>query len=194
MKRYHFRVLGTSEKRSKPSTGSDQRHACSRQRWACLSSSDARRSDCCCWSARKRDWESSQPASLSAQPRTSRRRRCHRRCHTHILAACLSPLMAWWLFSAMSTFQLPGGIALGLLDLSLDRRAVVVVLSAAVAATLLIAAVAGIFGFRADAADSLRSRAGSTPRVAQARCFEPRCSPPSGNCTHLGCWHGFIRS
>lgn len=83
------------------------------------------------------------------------------------LAACLSPLMAWWLFSAMSTFQLPGGIALGLLDLSLDRRAVVVVLSAAVAATLLIAAVAGIFGFRADAADSLRSRAGSTPRAAR---------------------------
>jgi predicted permease len=83
------------------------------------------------------------------------------------LAACLSPLVAWWLFSVVSTFQLPGGIALGLLDLSLDRRAVVVVLSAAAAATLLIAAVAGVFGFRADAADSLRSRAGSTPRVAR---------------------------
>lgn len=83
------------------------------------------------------------------------------------LGACLSPLVAWWLFSVVSTFQLPGGIALGLLDLSLDRRAVVVVLSAAAAATLLIAAVAGVFGFRADVADSLRSRVGSTPRVGR---------------------------
>jgi len=31
-------------------------------------------------------------------------------------AASLSPLVARWLFSAVSTFQLPGGIALGLLD------------------------------------------------------------------------------
>jgi predicted permease len=83
------------------------------------------------------------------------------------LAACLSPLVAWWLFSVVSTFQLPGGIALGLLDLSLDRRAVAVVLSAAAAATLLIVTVGGVFGFRADVADSLRSRAGSTPRVAR---------------------------
>ena len=83
------------------------------------------------------------------------------------LAACLSPLVAWWLFSAVRTFQLPGGIALGLLDLSLDRPAVAIVLSAAAAATLLIAGLAGVFGFRADVADSLRSRAGSTPRVAR---------------------------
>lgn len=83
------------------------------------------------------------------------------------LAACLSPLVAWWLFSVMSTFQLPGGIALGLLELSLDRRTVAAVLSAAAAATLLIAALAGAFGFRADVADALRSRAGSTPPIAR---------------------------
>jgi predicted permease len=83
------------------------------------------------------------------------------------LAACLSPLIALWLFSAVSTFQLPGGIALGRLDLSLDRRAVTIVLSVASAATLLIAAVSGIFGFSADVADSLRSPAGSAPRVAR---------------------------
>src|SRR5205085_3472162 len=55
------------------------------------------------------------------------------------LAACLSPLVAWWLFSAVSTFQLPGDISLDLLDLSLDRHAVAVVLSAAAATTVLIA-------------------------------------------------------
>jgi ABC-type antimicrobial peptide transport system permease subunit len=46
-----------------------------------------------------------------------------------LAAAALSPLVAWWLFSAVSAFQLPGGIALGLLDLSLDRRSVAVILT-----------------------------------------------------------------
>jgi putative ABC transport system permease protein len=84
-----------------------------------------------------------------------------------IAAASLSPLVAWWLFSALSTFQLPGGIALGLLDLSLDRQALAVVLMGAAAATLLIALIAGAFGFRADVADSIRARAGATPRIAR---------------------------
>jgi predicted permease len=83
------------------------------------------------------------------------------------LAACLSPLVASWLFSTVSTFQLPGGIALGLLDLSLDRRALAIVAALAVGTTLLIAAVAAVFGFRADVADSLRARSGATPRVAR---------------------------
>jgi putative ABC transport system permease protein len=83
------------------------------------------------------------------------------------LAACLSPLVASWLFSAVSTFQLPGGIALGLLDLSLDRRALAIILALAAGTTLLIAAVAAVFGFRADVADSLRARSGATPRMAR---------------------------
>ena len=83
------------------------------------------------------------------------------------LAACLSPLVAWWLFSAVSTFQLPGGIALDSLNLSLDGRAVSIVLASAAAATVLIGAVAGGFGFRADVADSLRAPSGATPRVAR---------------------------
>jgi predicted permease len=83
------------------------------------------------------------------------------------LAACLSPLVAAWLFSIVSTFQLPGGIALGLLDLSLDKRALAIVAALAVGTTLLIAAVAAVFGFRADVADSLRARSGATPRVAR---------------------------
>lgn len=83
------------------------------------------------------------------------------------LAACLSPLVASWLFSILSTFQLPGGIALGLLDLSLDRSALAIIAVLAVGTTLLIAAVAAVFGFRADVADSLRARSGATPRVAR---------------------------
>jgi putative ABC transport system permease protein len=82
-------------------------------------------------------------------------------------AACLSPLVAWWLFSAVSTFQLPGGIALGLLDLSLDGRVLAVTIASAAVTTLLIALMAGAFGFRADVADSLRARAGATPRIAR---------------------------
>lgn len=83
------------------------------------------------------------------------------------VAACLSPLVASWLFLIVSAFQLPGGIALGLLDLSLDRRALAIVAALAVGTTLLIAAVAAVFGFRADVADSLRARSGATPRVAR---------------------------
>ena len=44
------------------------------------------------------------------------------------------------------------------LDLSLDLRALAFVAALAVGTTLLIAAVAAIFGFRADVADSLRAR------------------------------------
>lgn len=54
------------------------------------------------------------------------------------VAACLSPLVASWLFSIVSTFQLPGGIALGLLDLSLDRRALAISAALAVGTTLLL--------------------------------------------------------
>ena len=82
-------------------------------------------------------------------------------------AACLSPLVAWWLFSVVSTFQLPGGIALGLLDLTLDRRALAVIVGGAAAATLFIAIIAGAFGFRADVSESLRTRVGATPRIAR---------------------------
>jgi putative ABC transport system permease protein len=86
-----------------------------------------------------------------------------------IAAAALSPLIAQWLFSAVSTFQLPGGINLGLLELSLDARAIGVSIGSAALATLLIAVIAGAFGFRADVADSLRARAGATPRVTRRR-------------------------
>ena len=84
-----------------------------------------------------------------------------------LAAAALSPLVAWWLFSAVSAFQLPGGIALGLLDLSLDRRSVAVILTAAAGVTLVIGVIAGAFGFRADIADAVRARTGVTPRFGR---------------------------
>jgi len=86
-----------------------------------------------------------------------------------IAAAALSPLIAQWLFSAVSAFQLPGGINLGLLELSLDARAIAVCAGSAALATLLIAFIAGAFGFRVDLIDSLRARAGATPRITRRR-------------------------
>ncbi len=83
------------------------------------------------------------------------------------VAAGLSPIVASWLFSAVSTFELPGGIALGLLDLSLGRRALGVILGLAAVTTLLIAVIAAVFCFRADVEDSLRARSGATPRVGR---------------------------
>jgi predicted permease len=86
-----------------------------------------------------------------------------------LAAASLSPLVTWWLFSILGTFQLPGGITLGLLDLSIDRRALAVIVGAAAAATFSIAAIAGSLGFGANIADALRARAGATPRRARRR-------------------------
>ncbi len=71
--------------------------------------------------------------------------------------------VAWWLFGLIRVFQLPGNISVELLELSLDTRALAVAIGAAAAAVLLIALVAGVFGFRADVADGLRARAGVTP-------------------------------
>ena len=85
------------------------------------------------------------------------------------IGAALAPLVAHWLFSAVSTFQLPGGISLGLLELKVDPRAVAVSTGCAALATLVIAVVAGASGFRADIADALRARAGATPRITRRR-------------------------
>ena len=79
-----------------------------------------------------------------------------------LLAAAGSLLalpVAWWLFGLVRLFQLPGNISVELLELSLDTRALAVTIGAAAAAVLLIALVAGVFGFRADVADALRARA-----------------------------------
>jgi putative ABC transport system permease protein len=80
-------------------------------------------------------------------------------------AAALSPLVAWWIFSAVSVYQLPGGISLGLLGLRLDAAALAIAAGCAMLATLLIALMAGAFGFRADIAGALRAQSGATPQL-----------------------------
>lgn len=76
--------------------------------------------------------------------------------------------VAWWLFGLIRIFQLPGNISVELLELSLDARVLAVTIGAAITAVLLIALVAGVFGFRADVADALRARTGVTPLSRRA--------------------------
>ena len=81
--------------------------------------------------------------------------------------ATLAIPISWWLFRLIRTFQLPGYVSIETLELSLDTRAISVTIVAAVAAVLLIALVAGAFGFRDTVADALRSRAGATARTTR---------------------------
>jgi putative ABC transport system permease protein len=82
--------------------------------------------------------------------------------------ATLAMPVAWWLFDGIRSFQLPGGVDIERLELSIDARALAAAAGGAVAATLLIALVAGVFGFSARMADVLRSRSG-TPRLTRRR-------------------------
>ena len=91
-------------------------------------------------------------------------------CEGALLAAAGAALaipVSWWLFHLITVFQLPGNVSIERLELSLDARAITMTIVAAVAAVLLIAVVAGAFGFRATVADALRSRAGVTPRTTR---------------------------
>lgn len=84
-----------------------------------------------------------------------------------VAGAVLAIPAAWWLFRLVQVFQLPGNVSIDSLELSLDGRAITVMIAAAVAAVLLIALVAGAFGFRATLTDALRSRAGATRRTTR---------------------------
>jgi predicted permease len=68
--------------------------------------------------------------------------------------------IAGWLFGLIHGFELPGRISLELLELTVDRRVLIVCMATSACAVLLIALVAGVFGFRANVADALRSRSG----------------------------------
>lgn len=83
--------------------------------------------------------------------------------------ALLAIPVARWLFDGGKTFQLPGGVDIGLLELSIDMRVVAAAAGAAAAATLLITLVAGILGFSADVGDALRSGSGSTQPIGRRR-------------------------
>jgi putative ABC transport system permease protein len=77
--------------------------------------------------------------------------------------------VAAWLFSLVGQFQLPGGISLALLELTLDGRAVAVCAGSAAVATTIVAVMTGAVGMRTDVAHALHARAGATPRVARRR-------------------------
>ncbi|HEX5474119.1 MAG TPA: ABC transporter permease [Vicinamibacterales bacterium] len=86
-----------------------------------------------------------------------------------IAGAAAALPVALWLMSGIRAFQLPGGVDIALLDLSIDRRVLFVTAAAAVGATLLMTLIAGLFGFSANLADALRSRGGSTARATRRR-------------------------
>jgi predicted permease len=86
-----------------------------------------------------------------------------------VAAAILALPVALWLFSLVRAFQLPGSVSIDRLALSIDWSVVLASAASAVFATLLIATVAGVFGFSANVADALRTRAGATPRLTRRR-------------------------
>jgi len=84
-----------------------------------------------------------------------------------IAGAALALPIAGWLFAGVRAFQLPGGVEIDLLDLSVDGRVLAAAAGCAIAGTLLIALVAGALGFSADVVDALRSRSGATRRMTR---------------------------
>jgi putative ABC transport system permease protein len=76
---------------------------------------------------------------------------------------------ASWLMHALTAFQLPGGIDISRLNLSMDARAVFSAAGAAVVAMLLISGTAVGVGLTAKLADTLRSRGGTTPALKGMR-------------------------
>jgi len=77
--------------------------------------------------------------------------------------------IAQWLFSGVRTFQLPGNVGIELLELSVDGRALAAAAGSALAGTLIIAIIAGIFGFPPDLREALRTGAGATSPPAARR-------------------------
>ncbi len=86
-----------------------------------------------------------------------------------IAGAILSVPAAAWFLGALSIFQLPGGVNIEVLDLTVNRE---VLASAAVAgaiAALIVASVGGVFGFSAQISDVLHARGGATARLTRRR-------------------------
>ncbi len=66
------------------------------------------------------------------------------------------------LFNGLRAFELPGGIAIELLELALDTRVLLAAAACAVAATLFISVIAARFGFAADIASALHAGSAAT--------------------------------
>jgi predicted permease len=86
-----------------------------------------------------------------------------------LTGAALALPVALWLFAGARSFQLPGRVPIELLDLSLGTTTAALAAAAALLASVLIALIAGAFGFTANLSDALRSRSGATPRVGRRR-------------------------
>ena len=81
------------------------------------------------------------------------------------IGAALAIPIAWWLFYGVRAFRLPGAVDIGLLDLTIDVRAIGGASLGAFLACVVISLIAATYGFGANAAESLRSRTGATPRL-----------------------------
>ncbi len=81
--------------------------------------------------------------------------------------ALLALPISGWLFNGARAFQLPGGVSIGLLELAIDRRALVVAIACAALTTLGIALIAVTLGFASDLTQELHGRAGATPRLTR---------------------------
>ena len=86
-----------------------------------------------------------------------------------LIAAALSLPVTAWLFAGLSTFQLPGGVNLELLELSVNVRVVTAAAAVALVATMIVGGIAAAFGFAGPVAALLRMRAGSTPPLNRRR-------------------------
>lgn len=86
-----------------------------------------------------------------------------------LAGAMIAIPVAAWLFDLIRSFQLPGGVAIDALELSLDGRVFAAAAGSGLLAVLLIAMIAGAFGFRSDLADAIRLRSGATPGSTRSR-------------------------
>ena len=86
-----------------------------------------------------------------------------------LAGAAMAVPVAAWLFGLIRAFQLPGGVAIDVLELSMDGQVFVSVAGSGLLAVLLVAMIAGIFGFRTDPAGALRSHSGATPGATRSR-------------------------
>jgi predicted permease len=84
-----------------------------------------------------------------------------------VAGAALSLPVSQMLFAGLGTFQLPGGIGVNQLDLTIDGRVLAGVAVAGIASVLLMALVSSAFGLRRDPGDALRSHAGATSRMTR---------------------------
>jgi predicted permease len=84
-----------------------------------------------------------------------------------VAGAALSLPLSRMLFAGLGAFQLPGGIRVDRLDLTIDGRVLAGAAVAGVVSVLLMALVASALGLRRNPGDALRSQTGATSRLTR---------------------------